>query len=159
VLVVDDNAVMLTAVSKVLSRQGYDVLSASGPRQALEIVRTQSPIQLILSDIEMPEMRGTQLIGEVARLSPQTAGLLMTAGNAKPPDLPEGVAVVKKPFSTEKLILAVQAALALSAELSAQLRDLREKAIKIHEKSRQLISEAKEVRERKIKKNLSDNRE
>jgi CheY-like chemotaxis protein len=128
VLVVDDNAVMLRAVSQVLSRQGYDVLPASGPRQALQIVRTQTPIQLILSDIEMPEMRGTQLICEVAQLSPQTAGLLMTVGDGNPPDLPEGVAVLKKPFSTEKLILAVQAALALSAELSAQLRDLREKA-------------------------------
>jgi hypothetical protein len=83
----------------------------------------------------------------------------MTGGNANPPDLPEGVAVVKKPFCTQGLILAVQAALVLSAELSAQLRDLREKAIKIHQQSRQLISEAKEVRERKIKirKDLSDN--
>jgi DNA-binding NtrC family response regulator len=149
---------MLTAVSQVLSLQGYDVVSASGPRQALEIVRTQTRIQLILADIEMPEMRGTQLICEVARLSPHTAGLLMTGGNAKPPDLPEGVAVVKKPFSTEKLILAVQAALALSAELSAQLRDLSEKAIKIREESRKLISEAKEVCERKgkVRKDLSD---
>ena len=116
VLVVDDNAVMLAAVSQLLIRRGYHVLSASGPRQALEIVRTQTPIQLVLSDIEMPEMRGTELICEVARLLPQTTGLLMTAGNTNPPDLPEGVAVVKKPFSTEKLILAVQAALALSAE-------------------------------------------
>jgi DNA-binding NtrC family response regulator len=78
VLVVDDDAMMLASVSKMLSRQGYDVLPASGPRQALEIVRTTPPIQLILSDIAMPEMRGTQLISEVFRLSPQTAGLLIT---------------------------------------------------------------------------------
>jgi DNA-binding NtrC family response regulator len=149
---------MLTAVSRVLRRQGYDVLSASGPRQALEIVQTQIPIQLILSDIEMPGMRGTQLICEVARLSPQTAGLLMTAGNTNPPDLPEGVAVVKKPFSTHGLIFAVQEALALSAELSARLRDLSKEAIKIREESRKLISEAKAVREAKgkIRKALSD---
>ena len=75
---------MLAAVSQLLIRRGYHVLSASGPRQALEIVRTQTPIQLVLSDIEMPEMRGTELICEVARLSPQTAGLLMTAGNTNP---------------------------------------------------------------------------
>jgi CheY-like chemotaxis protein len=128
-----------------------DSRQTPGPHQALEIVRAQTPIQLILADIEMPEMRGTQLICEVARLSPHTASLLMTGGNANPPDLPEGVAVVTKPFSTDKLILAVQAALALSAELSAQLRDLSEKAIKIREESRKLISEVKEVRDAKGK--------
>ena len=51
----------------------------------------------------------------------------MTVGDGNPPDLPEGVAVLKKPFSTEKLILAVQAALALSAELAARMLELAER--------------------------------
>jgi CheY-like chemotaxis protein len=118
---------MLASVSKMLSRQGYDVLPASGPRQALEIVRTTPPIQLILSDIAMPEMRGTQLVSEVFRLSPQTAGLLMTGDLASPPDVPEGVAVLRKPFSTAELILAVQLTLMQSAELHGRMRQLAER--------------------------------
>ena len=59
VLVVEDDAMMLASVSRMLIRQGYDVLPASWPRQALEIVRTTLPIQLILSDVSMSEMRGT----------------------------------------------------------------------------------------------------
>ena len=115
---------MLASVSRMLSRQGYEVLPASGPRQALEIVRTPPPVQLILSDLEMPEMRGTHLVSEVLRLSPQTAGLLMTGGVGSPPDVPEGVAVVRKPFSTAALILAVQSTLTRSAELLAESREL-----------------------------------
>jgi CheY-like chemotaxis protein len=75
VLVVDDDALMLASVSRKLSRQGYDVLPASRPRQALEIIKTPPPVQLILSDVSMPEMRGTQLLSEVFRLAPETADL------------------------------------------------------------------------------------
>jgi DNA-binding NtrC family response regulator len=128
VLVVDDDALMLASVSRMLSRQGYDVLPASGPRQALEIVRTPPPIQLILSDIAMPEMPGTRLVSEVLQLWPQTAGLLITGAVGNPPDVPEGVAVLRKPFSTAELILAVQLTLAQSAELRAESRKLRKRS-------------------------------
>ena len=118
---------MLASVSKMLSRQGYEVLPAFRSRQALEIVRTPPPVQLILSDVAMPEMPGTQLIVEVLRLSPQTAGLLMTGDVVNPPDVPEGVAVIKKPFSTVELILAVHSTLAQTAELHGRMRDLAER--------------------------------
>src|SRR5215469_14532837 len=137
VLVVDDDATMLVSVSRMLSRQGYEVLQASGPRQALEIARTPPPVQLVLSDVEMPEMRGTQLVSEVFQLSPQTAGLLMTGG-VEPPDVPEGVAVLRKPFSTAGLILAVQSTLTQSAELYGRMQQLAER-------HRQLRSELNEA--------------
>jgi DNA-binding NtrC family response regulator len=106
---------MLSALSRTLARHGYHVLSASGPRQALEIFESNISIQLILSDIHMPGMRGTQLVREVLRLSPRTAGILMT-GDGTPTDVPEGVALIKKPFCTQELISEVQLALAQSAE-------------------------------------------
>ena len=127
VLVVDDDALMLASVSQMLSRQGYEVLSASGPRQALEIVRTPPPFQLVLSDVAMPEMQGDQLIAEVFRLSPQTVGLLMTGDFTGPPDVPEGVAVLRKPFSTAELILAVHSTLERSADLYGRMRELVER--------------------------------
>ena len=139
VLVVDDDALMLAFVSQMLSRQGYEVLPASGPRQALEIVRTPPPVQLILSDIAMPEMPGTRLISEVLQLSPQTAGLLMTGDVAIPPDVPDGVAVLRKPFSTAELILAVQSTLMQSSELHRIMQ-------KLAERNQRLRSELEEIR-------------
>ena len=143
VLVVDDDALMLATVSEILSRQGYEVLPASGPRQALEIVRTPPPVQLILSDIAMPEMRGTQLVSEVFRLSPGTLGLLMTGDIACPSDVPEGIAIIRKPFSAQELILAVHSSLERSAELAARMRELAER-------NRRLRSELQEAVEKSI---------
>ena len=148
VLVVDDDAMMLAYVSRMLSRQGYEVLPADGPRQALEILRTPPPVQLILSDVEMPDMRGTQLVFEVLRLSPQTAGLLMTGG-VNLIDVPEGVAVLRKPFSTAELILAVQSTLTRSAELYGRMRELAER-------NKQLKSELNEEVQKSIQ--ARDNR-
>src|SRR5215472_11942829 len=96
ILVVDDNAVMLDAISQMLRREGYEVFPAAGPSQALEIVRNNSP-DLALSDVVMPEMRGTQLVREIVRLSPQTVCVLMTG--YCPGDLANGIALLRKPFT------------------------------------------------------------
>jgi DNA-binding NtrC family response regulator len=124
VLVVDDDALMLATVSRMLSGQGYEVISSVGPRQALEIIRTLPPIQTVVSDIGMPEMLGTQLMSEVLRLSPQTAGLLMTGDVGSMPDVPEGVAVLRSPFSIAELILAVQSRLTESVEFHRRMGEL-----------------------------------
>jgi CheY-like chemotaxis protein len=103
----------------MLKCSGYEVLMADGPRQALEIVKNNPPVHLVVSDIMMPEMPGTQLIREAARLSPQIAAVLMTASVnsvAAPADVP----VLRKPFSIRDLLSAVQASLTRSAELDSQ---------------------------------------
>jgi CheY-like chemotaxis protein len=93
----------------MLRREGYEVFPAAGPRQALEIVRNNSP-DLVLSDIVMPEMRGTQLVRDIVRLSPQTVGVLLTG--YFPGNVPDGVALLRKPFTLQGLIHAIEAALA-----------------------------------------------
>jgi DNA-binding NtrC family response regulator len=148
VLVVEDDAMMLASVTKMLSRQGYEVLPASGPREALEIVRTPPPVQLILSNIAMPEMRGTQLVSEVFRVSPATAALLMTGDGASPPDAPKGVAVIRKPFSIAELILAVQSTLTRSAELHTESRELREQNKQVRVQLREEVQKSIEIRKR-----------
>jgi CheY-like chemotaxis protein len=106
----------------MLKREGYQVLLADGPRQALEIVKNNPPVHLVVSDMMMPELRGTQLIREISRLSPQTAAVLMT-GSFRPVDVPDGVPVLKKPFSTRELLSAVQAILARSAQWCKSSRE------------------------------------
>jgi response regulator RpfG family c-di-GMP phosphodiesterase len=118
-LIVDDDELLLTAMSRLLTKAGYDVLSATAPRPALEIVRTTPLIDVLVSDIGMPEMPGTELVSEVARISPQTARLLITGGPVDLRNVPDGVPVLRKPVSTEELLAAVQDAL----DRSAQVRD------------------------------------
>ena len=95
----------------MLRHEGYEVFPAAGPRQALEIIRNISVVHLVLSDVVMPEMQGIQLVREVVRPSPQTVGVLMTGYVRNREDVPDGVALLKKPFTRQELIYAVETAL------------------------------------------------
>lgn len=116
VLVVEDDHVFLDVVNRMLVREGYDVLRSASPHQALETVRKVGAVDVVLSDIIMPEMRGTEVVREIGELSPHIASVLMTAGHVDAASLPHGVPVLKKPFSRWDLICAVEAALARSAQ-------------------------------------------
>jgi len=115
ILVVDDEDVILALTCRMLILHGYEVLRAHGSRQALEVVNNNRPIDLIVSDNQMPGMQGTDLISEIKQFSPKTACVLMTAGVVKPEHVPEGVTVLWKPFSIQGLISTVQTALARPA--------------------------------------------
>jgi len=108
-LIVDDDVRVLNLVKLTLTLDGYEVLATDRPHEALEIVRNGPAVHLVLSDIEMPEMLGTQLIREIARLSPGTARVLMTGGIIESAQVPDGVQVLRKPFSIRDLISAVEA--------------------------------------------------
>ena len=62
ILIVDDDAMMLGMVYRMLNRRNYDVVSASSPRQAVEIVRTCLFVDVVISDFYMPVMTGGELI-------------------------------------------------------------------------------------------------
>lgn len=98
----------------MLDRNGYEVLSAASPRQALEILSGNPPFDLVVSDNHMPDGQGSHLVRNIARLSPRTACLIMTGGVIKPADTPDGVIVLRKPFSNSDLISAVRTTLARS---------------------------------------------
>ena len=112
VVVVDDDFITVYAISHILSAEGYEVFPAEGPMQALEIVRTNPPINLVVTDIKMPDMLGTELIREVAQLSPETASVLMTGADISSVEVPVGVPILRKPLSNADLVAAVQQALA-----------------------------------------------
>ena len=69
ILIVDDEPSLLSLVSEVLEKQGYRTYSAIGGEEALEILLNNN-IDLLLSDVIMPEMDGYQLAAEVQRLYP-----------------------------------------------------------------------------------------
>lgn len=78
ILVVDDEDDIRVVVRKMLEAKGYTVLDAGDPHQALRIV-TQQPVHLLLTDVVMPLMRGTELAQRFQAVSPWTKVLLMSA--------------------------------------------------------------------------------
>ena len=64
VLIVDDSDLVLKVLSNKLSKSGYNILSASNGKQALEFLDGRS-IDLIITDLNMPEMNGEELINAV----------------------------------------------------------------------------------------------
>ncbi len=123
-LVVDDQPSLLKAISGMLKPR-YDVLSVSSPRKALELIRSTSPIDLVLSDVQMQEMRGLDLLREIRLLSPSTAGILMSSEEALA-EVPTGVQFLRKPFSSDELFATVELVLAQFNKLTADLSRKRE---------------------------------
>ena len=116
VLFVDDNTNLLTAIQRNLRRQ-FEIIIAPGPAQALEILRSDSPFGVIVSDLRMPHMNGVELLSRTAVEWPDTVRILLT-GEA---DTRAAIAAVNeghvyrfltKPFPLPALAQVLTAALA-----------------------------------------------
>ena len=76
-LIVDDEPNILAALSRLLRRESFQVLTASSPGEAFEHLARQ-PIQVVLSDQRMPEMSGTEFFARVKQLHPNTIRIVLT---------------------------------------------------------------------------------
>ncbi len=76
-LLVDDEAQILAALRRSLRREGYELVTAQTPREALERLQEQD-FDAILSDHKMPGMTGLELLERAAHLQPTAARLLIT---------------------------------------------------------------------------------
>jgi DNA-binding NtrC family response regulator len=111
ILVADDDPDMLRVTAAILNRSGYRVLTAINAEAALKAFEEAShAIQLVISDVVMPGMKGPQLIRSIKSLSPSTATLLMsgTLGIA----FDGSAASIEKPFRMPALVAKVQDLLA-----------------------------------------------
>ena len=115
VFVVEDEAAVRKAVVRLLSDRGYATLQAAGPASALEVARLWSgPIDLLLTDVVMPEMSGDELARELRRGRPHLLVVYMTgySGELDVAALRVDGPVVQKPFTHESLLTVVEGALA-----------------------------------------------
>ena len=116
ILVVEDDEAVRELTLKVLKRLGYRTLEASNVVGALEQLDAEHGIQLILTDVVLPGGRsGIDLAREATRLRPELRSILCSgyaqdaashAGVA-----PEGLKLLKKPYSRAELARAVRGAL------------------------------------------------
>jgi len=108
VLVVDDQEVVRDVIRLALERAGYAVLEASSPNAALELVRDDGPIDLLVTDVVMPEMDAFELADRVVRELPDVR-VLYTSGYT---DAGAEGPFIQKPFTPAQLVEKVEAVLA-----------------------------------------------
>ncbi len=77
IMVVDDELLIRDLLYDFFTGQGWEITVAESGAKALEILR-QKPVDLVLSDIKMPQMDGLQLAGELRRVYPGMPVVLMT---------------------------------------------------------------------------------
>lgn len=78
ILIVDDEQMMRDLLTKILGRDGYQVVSAVDGQAALEMV-AQQKIDLIISDMKMPRLNGFELLKAIKKDYPQIGMIMMTA--------------------------------------------------------------------------------
>jgi CheY-like chemotaxis protein len=103
ILAVDDDALVLMSTELMLQGLGHKVLTATSARQALEIMRRDETVDLVITDEAMPNMRGSQLAEAVLAERPGVPIVLATGyaepRTGEPPPLPR----LEKPFSQADL--------------------------------------------------------
>ena len=117
VLVVDDEDGVREVAVRCLAKAGYTVLSAADGPAAIDLLHARSgPIHLLLSDVVMPKMHGTELAAIVGAERPGTPVLFMSGyADGLMNDrgvLPDDITVLPKPFTMNELLAAVRTAIA-----------------------------------------------
>ena len=100
VLLVDDNEDILGLVAEILETLGYDVVSARTGLEALAILRDNSRISILLTDIQMPDMGGEELVAIAAASWPDLR-VIFASGSARPS---ADAAFLQKPYKTADLV-------------------------------------------------------
>ncbi|MDK9706657.1 MAG: PAS domain S-box protein [Desulforhopalus sp.] len=109
ILLVEDEPMILDVTATMLRMQGYTVLAASSPGQAVRITEEHAgKISMLMTDVIMPEMNGRDLAKNLQALRPNLKCLFMsgyTADVIAPHGvLEEGVHFIQKPFAMQALI-------------------------------------------------------
>ncbi len=112
ILVVDDEEMVLTMADTVLRSRGYRVLTAISGAAALEVIaNTKAQIDLMITDMVMPQMNGRELIEQVRHFSPATAIVCATACT-RSQSMAAQYNFLSKPFTAQQLLRKVRESLA-----------------------------------------------
>lgn len=108
ILVVEDDDAVRRMTREFLQLRGYTVLEARGAADAIQFVEShQEPIDLVLTDVVMPGMKGRELIDRLAKLRPGLKVLYMSAYTEDDAInigiLNPGTAFIEKPFGPDEL--------------------------------------------------------
>lgn len=111
VLIVDDNATVLKLLSAILKKFQMNCIEADTGKTALEIFKSNNSIDLILLDIQMPEMDGVSVMNSIRKINPQIKIIAQTA-NAFEEDKKKYIELgfngyISKPFNRAEIIKTI----------------------------------------------------
>jgi two-component system response regulator PilR (NtrC family) len=115
VLLVDDEPDIIEVLEVVLKEDGMDVFKSSSGREALAVLKTQD-VDIVISDIQMPDISGLQLLQEAKQISPDAAFIMITAFASTETAIDAlqhgAYDYLTKPFKMEELKVVARGALA-----------------------------------------------
>jgi diguanylate cyclase (GGDEF)-like protein/PAS domain S-box-containing protein len=119
-LLVDDEQNILNALRRLLRREGYQILTANGGAEALELLALHR-VQVIVSDQRMPEMSGVEFMSKVKELYPETVRITLSGYSdiSAVTDAINKGAIWKyltKPWDDETLVREIRAAFRLARQ-------------------------------------------
>lgn len=119
ILCIDDDPTVLTALTNILESDGFCVIQALSGQEGIDAfnaARTRNcPVDAVITDLIMPDLRGDQVAQSIKRESPGTSIVLLSGSpGTKPPDqkLPEGIDhFLSKPIRLKEIRGALKKAL------------------------------------------------
>ncbi len=114
ILIAEDEEVVRDLIFESLNKFGYNVIEAENGKKALQVCKKDSekPIQLLITDVIMPDMGGSELAKKLEKLKPKMKVLYISGYTDNTivhhGVLDEGVAFLQKPFSSQGLAQKVR---------------------------------------------------
>jgi len=115
ILVAEDEAMLRLITVEVLQDAGFEVFEAADGAEALDVLKANPMIELLVSDIKMPRMDGYALVEAGLAFRPELKVVLMTGYSQEPPPAIQrirDIQILRKPFNLERLC-------ALAAQMTA----------------------------------------
>jgi DNA-binding NtrC family response regulator len=119
ILVIDDEPQIRSLLKIMLEREGFDVITASDGKEGMKLF-SKATVDLVITDIVMPEKEGTEIIRELRKGYPDIPVIAISGGGRnssesylKVAKLLGAVAILEKPVDKETLVTAVKNALKL----------------------------------------------
>ena len=154
ILVVDDDKEIVKAIEIYLSKEGYHILKAYDGKQALEIVRQNENIHLMILDIMMPEIDGITVANLVRK--DKTIPIIMLSAKSEDYDKIEGLNngaydYITKPFNPLELIARVNSQIRRYTSLGSMVKGEENNVyhsggLEINDNTKTVMVEEKEVK-------------
>ncbi|HKW25083.1 MAG TPA: response regulator [Terriglobales bacterium] len=117
ILIVDDNALMLLTLTRILEQHDYSVLGASSANSAMELVKSK-PVDLVITDYNLPG-GGSELGLTLKRLLPRLPVVVLSGDPEAAQATDYADLLLPKPQEPEKLMAEIHRLLQKSAEQAA----------------------------------------
>lgn len=159
VIAVDDDTMLLDILRSGLLQEGYHYETATNATLALELI-DKTPFDIMIADIDLPDMNGLELTRKAKRLKPNMAVIIVT-GFIEDFSYDEAIEAgasdfIKKPFTLKEL-LAKMNQIKIQEELQKRERELKKKVKELEEFYN--IAVSRELRMKELKEEIEQLKE